>query len=93
VQMQNFQRIEEGLDRLAKLKTDSPEAMYDLAAIKGVLGKSTESLAALKKSVELSDARLKKDPKAHNMRTEITKDERFKIISQMPEFKSLAAQP
>jgi len=92
VQTQNFPRIEEGLERLAVLKADSAEAFYDLAAIKGVLGKAPEAISALKKSLELSDARLKKEPKAHDMRTEAAKDERFKSLSQTPEFKALVSK-
>ncbi len=93
IQMQSLPRIEEGLERLVSLKGDSPEALYDLAAIKATIGKSPEAISWLKKSIELSDARLKKDPKSRDMRLEAAKDQRFQSLSQTPEFKQLAARP
>jgi len=92
VQMQNFPRLEEGLERLVAVKSDSPEALYDLAALKATIGKTPEALSWLKKTIDLSDARLKKDPKSRDMRAEAAKDPRFQSLSQTPEFKSLAAK-
>jgi tetratricopeptide (TPR) repeat protein len=85
-------RLEGTLEKLTKVTPESPEAWYDLAAVKAGLGKPGEALAALKQSLELSAARLKRDPKARDLAAQARKDARFKVLSERPEFKELAGE-
>ena len=85
----NYQRLEVALDRLAKLSPGKPEAWYNLAALQAVLGKPQEALPALRQAIDLSDKRLKQDPKARDLRAEARQDPRFASLRQMPEFKEL----
>jgi len=89
VQAKNFDLLEKVLLRLTEVTPDSPEAWYDFAALKASLGKTAETLPALKRSFELGDARGKTNPTARNMRTEAGRDPRFEPIKQNPEFKQL----
>lgn len=93
VMAQNYRGLEEGLERLVEIRPGSPEATYDLAALKATVGKSNEALAWLKKCIEVSDARLKTNAGARNMRTEATKDDRFKGVAQNTEFKAILGTP
>jgi tetratricopeptide (TPR) repeat protein len=78
-------RLEESLTRLTTVMPDSPEAWYDLAAIRSVLGnKQPEALKALSKAIQLSNARLTKDAKASNLQAMAQKDDRFLIIRKVP---------
>lgn len=90
VAMADYPRLESALDKLTKVEPDSPEAWYDLAALRSILGKSTESLEALRRALVLSAARLARDPKARNLSTELQHDPRFSSIRSSPEFKNLA---
>jgi beta-lactamase regulating signal transducer with metallopeptidase domain/tetratricopeptide (TPR) repeat protein len=91
-QMQNVPKLESTLERLVKMPAAGPEAWYDLAALKASLGKSSEALAALKQALELSAARLKRDPKARDLLTETRKDARFDSLRQRPDFQALTAR-
>ena len=88
-QLQQASRLETALARLVAILPDQPEAWFDLAAVQAVLIKTNESIASLTKAVELSNARLALQPKARNLREDATKDERFKPLQAMPEFKRL----
>jgi beta-lactamase regulating signal transducer with metallopeptidase domain/tetratricopeptide (TPR) repeat protein len=88
-QMGNVPKLEATLERLVKLPAAGPEAWYDLAALKAGLGKSSEALAALKQSLELSAERLQRDPKARDLLKEARRDARFDTLRQTPEFKNL----
>ncbi len=92
VQMGNMPRLESTLERLVKLAPVSAEAWYDLAAVKAGLGKSSEALAALKQALDLSAARLKRDPTARDLLKDTRKDARFDPLRQTPEFKNLLPQ-
>jgi tetratricopeptide (TPR) repeat protein len=88
-QLQNWPRLEGALERLVKLDPSTPEGWYDLAALKANLGKPADSLAPLKKALELSAARLKRDPKALNLAEQTRKDPRFNALRQIPEIQKL----
>ena len=92
VKGQDFGGIETGLARFAAMRPDSPEAQYELAAIKSVVGKQAEALTALKTSIALSDARLMSSPTSMNVRATLNGDPRFKALSVNPEFKSLVVK-
>ena len=91
LQMQSFQHLEEGLQRLAEVEPNSPEVMFDLAALKAAVGKPPEAITWLKKCLNLSDARLKTNSKSTDLRTVAAKDNRFQSLSQTAEFKALVA--
>ena len=85
----NYPRLEVTLEKFVKLAPDSPEAWYDLAAMKTILGKTNEALPALRQALALSAARLQNDPKAKDLATEVKTDPRFVGLRQHPDFKAL----
>lgn len=89
VSSKNFLKLEEALKRLTEVDPESPEAWFDFAALESSLGKTAEGVLALRKTFELSDARLKQTPTARNMREEVRKDDRFGPMRQTPEYQAL----
>jgi len=53
----NLPKLEDTLEKLAKILPKQPEPWYDLAALKTVLGKKDEALQDLHTSLDLSTAR------------------------------------
>ena len=93
LQMNNLPKLEAALQRLTTVTPESPEAWYDLAAIKATLGKQEEAVKALKQSVQLSDVRLVTTPTAKNLRNEVVKDARMASVRSHPEFQNIIAVP
>jgi Flp pilus assembly protein TadD len=89
IQMRNYPKVEATLEKLTRLTPDQPEAWYDLAATKAVLGKSSDALQSLRRSLELSTQRLVKNPGALDLRTKAASDDRFAGLHRMPEFQAL----
>jgi len=90
--MKNFDKLEATLAKLVKIAPDLPEAWYDLAALKSSLNKPAEAMPALKRALELSNERLRKnpkDPKIRDLAAEAQKDPQFASLRQSPEFKNL----
>jgi TPR repeat protein/WD40 repeat protein len=85
----NVPRLEAALERLTKVMPGSPEAWYDLAALKSNIGKPGEALAALRQALELSAKRLQLNPKAQDLLANARKEERFTPLRQLPEFQKL----
>ncbi|HVV00200.1 MAG TPA: tetratricopeptide repeat protein, partial [Verrucomicrobiae bacterium] len=90
--MRDYNKLESCLDQLVKVAPDSPEAWYDLAALRSTMGKSADAMTPLSKSLELSKARHARDPKARDLVAEALKDPRFAPLRGNPEFKKITAQ-
>jgi tetratricopeptide (TPR) repeat protein len=88
-QIGNLPRLESTLEKLVAIAPNEPEPWYDLASIKISLGKTNESLQALRTSFELSAKRLKQNPKARDLLAEVRKDRRFDSLRSLPEFSKI----
>ncbi|MEY2427210.1 MAG: hypothetical protein QOJ40_95, partial [Verrucomicrobiota bacterium] len=91
VSIGNFQKLETVLERLVVVAPGSPEAWYDLAALRATLGKSAEAIEALRRALDLSAKRHAQDPKAHDLTAQAQTDGRFAGLRQLPEFQKLVA--
>jgi tetratricopeptide (TPR) repeat protein len=91
ISLKNAQKLEVALEKLVKVAPDKPESWYDLAAMKSDLGKTGEAVTALSRSLDLSNQRLKSDPKASNLLARAQTETRFAPLKQMPEFQKLVA--
>ncbi len=85
----NMPKLEGTLERLVALLPNEPEPWYDLAAVKVVLRKTDESLKDLGTALDLSAKRLKQNPNAHDLLTEVRKDHRFDPLRNSLEFQKL----
>ncbi len=90
-QLGDFPKLETALEKLTKLSPDSPEAWYDLAAMKAHLGKIAEALPALSRCLDLNAQRLQRDPKASDLSVNARQEVRFASIRATPEFQKLLA--
>lgn len=81
--------LEQAMTRLAGLKPTDPETWYDLAGVQASLNKTNEAMGSLAKALQLSDARLKTNQSARNLRPLVAGDGRFNTIKTMPAFKAL----
>jgi tetratricopeptide (TPR) repeat protein len=88
----DYPRLELTLEKLTKLEPGSPEAWYDLAALRSILGKSPEALQTLRQALTLGAERRLRDPKARNLLAEVQQDPRFKAIRALPEFRDLTSR-
>lgn len=91
LEMNDTLRLEKALQRMVQIVPDNPEAWYDFAGLQAMLQRP-EAIQALRKAIELSNARLKQDPKARDLVKEAVKDVRFGALQQNPEFKKLVGQ-
>ena len=89
-QMTNLPKLEATLQRFVKVEPGNANGWYDLAALEASLGRPTPALSALKKSLELSAERLKRDPKALDLLKTVRTDVRFTAMRQLPQFQALA---
>jgi tetratricopeptide (TPR) repeat protein len=85
----NFQKLESTLERLVQVTPDSPEAFYDLGALRATMGKTNEAVAALRQAITLSKARQAKDSKARDLRVEAQKDPRLTNLKAVEGFQAL----
>jgi tetratricopeptide (TPR) repeat protein len=89
VSLGNYPRLETTLERLVQINPTQPEAWYDLAAMKAILQKPAEAIPALRRALELSDARIQTNANASNLRQIARQDPRFKHLAQNPAFQKL----
>jgi len=88
-QVGNLGKVETALARLTEVAPNSPEAWYDLAALKAIRGEKTEALTDLKKALDLSSQRLRTIPSALDLAAQAVKDGRFNSLRNDPDFQSL----
>jgi len=85
----NWPKLEASLEKLVQVSPSSPEAWYDLAAMKANLGKNPDALTALGKALQLNSQRLKTDPAASNLLANLTNDAQFAALRQTAEYQKL----
>ena len=88
-QLGDVPKLEVTLERLTQVSPDSPEAWYDLAAMKANLGKNPEALAALSRCLQLNAERLKREPGKPNLTNTARQEVRFSALRNNPEFQKL----
>jgi tetratricopeptide (TPR) repeat protein len=85
----NLPKLETVLARLVVLSPDEPEGHYDLAALRAVLGKTSEALPQLQAALDLSAKRLATNPAANNLLNKARIDPYLNSLRNLPEFKKL----
>jgi predicted Zn-dependent protease len=85
-------KLEVALNRLVQLLPENPEAWYDLAGLRALLGKKEACFEALDRSIKLSNLRRKADPKAKDLAKEVLGDYRFGTVKSLPEFQKIITQ-
>jgi len=68
---------------------ESPEAWFDLARLRAVLGKKPEAITALKQALALNARRLQANPAARDLAAGLAKDGSFNSLKDEAEFKKL----
>jgi tetratricopeptide (TPR) repeat protein len=84
--------MEQALIRLTQVNPESPEAWYDLSALQASIGKYEPAITNLKRSVLLSDIRLKAQPDAKNLRLEVDVEPRFAPLRARSDWDTLLNQ-
>ena len=84
-------KLDATLQKLATLAPEpyQPEAYYDLAALKAVMGKNSEALDNLRIAMNLNAKRLQQNPKASNLAATNRSDPRFDALRNLPEFQKI----
>jgi tetratricopeptide (TPR) repeat protein len=87
----HFDKLEAILQKLVILAPEPfrPEAYYDLAALKAMLGKTSDALEDLRIAMDLNAKRLKLDPKASDLAATNRADHRFDMLRNLPEFQKI----
>lgn len=87
--MGNAPKLEICLQKLVQVNPTHAEAWYDLAALQCVLGKTNEGVKSLAKAVELSRARVEKQPGSRDLGASASNDPRFQPIRGLDEYKKI----
>ncbi len=90
--LQNVPLMEQALVRLTEVNPQSPEAWYDLSALQASIGTLESAIANLKRSVLLSDIRLKTNPSAKNLRETVATEPRFAPLRSRPDWGTILNQ-
>jgi thioredoxin-like negative regulator of GroEL len=85
----DYNRLEQALLKLTQVAPESPEAWFDLAALRSILGRTNAALANVHQALALSAARRQRDPSARDLSAEVRRDPRFNALRAMPEFKKM----
>jgi tetratricopeptide (TPR) repeat protein len=88
VQLNMIPKAELTVQRVVQITPDNPEAWYNLGGLQAAQGKIIAT-QALQKAFALSAERLKKDPKAINLREHAKNDQNLAPIRNTPEFQKL----
>ncbi|MEO5804626.1 MAG: DUF2723 domain-containing protein [Verrucomicrobiota bacterium] len=91
VQIGMVSGAEMAVQKLVALTPDNAEAWYNLGGLQAAQGKIVAT-QALQKAFELSDQRMKKDPKAIDLRNHAKTDPNLEPIRKMPEFEKLVGK-
>ncbi|MBA4147861.1 MAG: DUF2723 domain-containing protein [Verrucomicrobia bacterium] len=83
LQLNDTARLEQALSRMTQIAPDNPEAWYDLSGIQVMVGKQKEAVDSLKRAIQNSNERLKREPTARNIINEAKKDTRFGPLRQL----------
>jgi len=89
MQLGDWPKLEIALEKLTQISPESPEAWYDLAALKANLGKKAEALPDLKRALDLSAQRLQRNPQARNLSNDARQEVRFTALRGTPEFQKI----
>jgi regulator of sirC expression with transglutaminase-like and TPR domain len=87
--MHDMPRIEKCLERLTRLTPESPEAWYDLAAIRAGIGKNKDAMPDLKHALELNASRKRANPAARDLAMDAKTNPAFAAMRSSPEFPAL----
>lgn len=90
-QMNNLPKLEAIMTRMVQLQPASAEAWYDLAALRGSLGRTADSLTAISNAITISIARRATNLAAIDLVAEARKDGRLNQLRNLPEFQKLIA--
>lgn len=85
-QMGQIDKVETALATLLKAAPENPEGQYDLAAVRAIQNKTAPALEALRTALDQSASRLKKEPTAPNLYSNLLGDARFAGLRGTPEF-------
>ncbi len=88
-QLRNYPKLELALEKLTEFQPHSPEAWFDLAAMRSLLGKTNQALSDLRRTLEENSNRLEKNPQAANLLPNIRGDQRFAPLHPLPEYQQL----
>lgn len=91
-QLGNAPGLEKAFTRATQVMPDSPETWYDLSRVQASLSKPGPALLSLKKAVELSNDRLKRNSNSFNVAKDALTNQNFAMFRSNQEFLKLVAQ-
>jgi tetratricopeptide (TPR) repeat protein len=92
MKISDLEGLEKTLQRMVQVVPENAEAWYDLAGLQSLRNKKAAAIDSLIKALELSDARLRDNPAARDLRTEMSKDHRFKALLDEPKLGQARSQ-
>ena len=88
-QLGQIAKVEQALATLLKAGPENPEGQYDLAAVRAMQNKTADSIQALTVALDQSAQRLKREPAAPNLYSNLLTDGRFGALRASPDFAKL----
>ena len=86
--LRNFAKSEQAIQRITQLLPDRSDSWYNLATVQAFRAEVPQSLASLKKCLDLNAEELLKDPKTKNLRSNLFQDPYFSSLRQTPAFQA-----